>query len=216
MAIVVLLGCSSDPSDSSAPATSAEPPTVAAAADGQRCRVRLHGKSGQGGPSEDATDGVRNVFPNGNAEGWGGRQWLYFPDAEYDAAAAIVRDAVAGCDVILLGGFSNGAAFAAKLYCRGETFDGRLVGVVVDDPVPDHAADGCQPDPAVALTLYWTGGLADQATPGWECAEADWTCEGGETIGIDAFAANLQVEPLDSPMDGHTWYWDAPELSAWP
>ncbi|MFV0309598.1 MAG: hypothetical protein ACK5OX_17855 [Desertimonas sp.] len=186
------------------------------AADGQRCRVRLHGKSGGGGPTETRDDGVWDVFPNGNAEGWGGRQWLYFPDADYADAVEVVRAAIEGCDVVLLGGFSNGATFAAKVYCRGETFDGRLAGVIVDDPVPDHAADDCAPAPGVPVTLYWTGGLDDPAAPGWSCAEGDWTCEGGETIGIDAFAAALDTPIVDSPMDGHSWYWDAPELSAWP
>ena len=155
------------------------------------------------------------ISPTGNAEGWGGRQWLYFPEADYEAARTIVADAVAGCDQVILDGFSNGASFAAKLYCRGETFEGRLVGVVVDDPVTDEGVEGCQPDPSVDLTLYWTGALDAQAQPGWDCAEADWTCEGGVTIGIDAYAAALGTEPLESPFDEHQWYLDAPELTQW-
>lgn len=198
-----------------ATATTGEHGGSETAAGTQRCLVRLHGKGGAGGPTETAADGTWLVFPDGNAEGWGARQWLYFPDADYVAAAAIVRDAIDGCDDIIINGFSNGAAFAAKLACRGETFDGRLLRVVIDDPVPDHGVDGCSPDPSVDLVLYWTGGLADTATPGWDCREGDWTCEGGETIGIDAVAESLGVTISDSPMDGHNWYWDAPELSDW-
>src|SRR5262245_46239166 len=154
-----------------------------------RCLVRFHGKGGRGGDTV-VEDGVSVIAPNGNAEGWGGLQWLYFPDAEYEVARTIVDDAIAGCREVIVNGFSNGGAFAAKLFCRGETFGGRLVRVVIDDPVPDSAVEGCSPDPSVDVTLYWTGAL-DQAQPGWDCSEADWTCEGGHTIGIDAFAAAL-------------------------
>jgi hypothetical protein len=117
------------------------------------------------------------------------------------------------CASVVVDGFSNGGAFAAKLACRGETFDGRLVGVVVDDPVPDHGTDTCAP--AVPVALYWTGGLASTATPGWACAQADWTCEGGETIGIAATSANLGVPAKQSVNSGHAPYPDPPELRAW-
>ena len=104
--------------------------------------MRLHGK-GDNGAETTVTDGVTIVSPAGNAEGWGGRQWLYFPEPEYTAARDVVTKAVTGCEQVIVDGFSNGAAFAAKLYCRGETFGGRLVRVVVDDPVVDGAVEGC-------------------------------------------------------------------------
>ncbi|MET0460457.1 MAG: hypothetical protein ABW195_14495 [Ilumatobacteraceae bacterium] len=192
----------------------AEATPVGTAVTSDRCLVRLHGKGGAGAATVDA-DGVAVIAPTGNADGWGARQWLYFPDAEYDAARQIVEDAIVGCQHVIVDGFSNGAAFAAKLYCRGETFDGRLVRVVVDDPVVDDAVSGCSPSPDVDLTLYWTGALEDTAQAGWDCAESDWTCEGGSTIGIDAYAAALGVDPQDSPNDDHAWYVDAPELSQW-
>ena len=131
----------------------------AGSAPGGRCLVRLHGKGGSGAAT--VTDGdVTVLAPTGNADGWGARQWLYFPDDEYDGRPRPSwPTAVAGCDEIIVNGFSNGGAFAAKLYCRGETFDGRLVRVVVDDPVVDHGVEGCAPDPAVDVTLYWTGAL---------------------------------------------------------
>jgi hypothetical protein len=102
------------------------------------------------------------------------------------------------------------------LYCQGETFDGRLVRVVIDDPVPDAAVQDCSPDPTVRVTLYWTGALDEQAQPGWDCSEADWTCDGGTTIGIDAYATALGTDVQSSPFDDHQWYTDAPELTAWP
>ena len=146
------------------------PPSTDDASDpGGRCIVRLHGKSGAGGESYEE-DGVMNVLPDGNAEGWGGRQWMYFPEEKYLEARAIVADAIesSGCDNVIINGFSNGGAFAAKLYCRGETFDGRVVRFVVDDPVPDEGVLECTPDPTVGVTLYWTGALASTATAGLE------------------------------------------------
>lgn len=235
LALVVvglLAGACGDSSDTTSETTapgSADTTSVAAAAPdttagssastssgapSERCLVRLHGKGGAGGePSE--SDGVTILAPTGNADGWGAKQWLYFPDDQYDAARSIVADAVEPCEQVIVNGFSNGAAFAAKLYCRGETFDGRLVGVVVDDPVVDASVEGCAPAPDVAVTLYWTGALEATAQPGWDCAEGDWTCEGGTTIGIDAFAEALGTEVRDSPFDDHQWYVDAPETMAW-
>jgi hypothetical protein len=65
------------------------------------------------------------------------------------------------------------------------------------------------------VTLYATGALEGTATPGWKCADADWTCEGGETIGIDAYAAALGAPVQKSPFEDHQPYLDAPELSDW-
>jgi hypothetical protein len=212
LAATVLAGCieSVDAGTTTAPAstdTSGEP--------GDRCLVRLHGKGSGGSETVVDADGVANISPDGNAEAWGARQWLYFPNEEFESALANVTDAVVECDTVILNGFSNGAAFAAKLYCRGENLDGRLIRVVVDDPVPDAGVVDCDPDPSVGVVLYWTGGLDDAAQPGWDCGEGDWTCEGGTTIGIDAFAEALGTEILESPHDSHDWYWDAPELSEW-
>lgn len=114
----------------------------------------------------------------------------------------------------MLNGFSNGAAFAAKLYCRGETFGGTVVGVVVDDPVPDEAVVDCQPADEVDVALYWTGALTE-AMPGASCADLHWVCEGSELLGIDAYAAAIGTPILASPHDEHRWHRDAPQLLAW-
>lgn len=192
------------------------PSTDLSAATGSRCIVRLHGKSGAGGESYVENE-VVNVLPTGNAEGWGGRQWLYFPEEDYEAARSIVAEAIdsSGCEHVIVNGFSNGGAFAAKLYCRGETFGGRVFRFVVDDPVPDEAVLDCDPAPGTEIVLYWTGALASTAQPGWSCSEADWTCEGGVTIGIDAYAEALGVEVQPSTFTEHEWYWDAPALQDW-
>jgi hypothetical protein len=190
--------------------------TSTATAPNGACVLRLHGKGGAGGTTVTAGD-ITTVRPTGNAEGWGGRQWLYFPATKYAAARQVVADAIvsAQCTRVVLHGFSNGAAFAASLYCQGETFDGRLVGVVVDDPVTDHAVEGCAPAPGVPAVLYWTGALEGQAVAGWDCAAADWTCEGGSTIGIASYAAALATTPVASPHTDHQEYTDAPEPARW-
>jgi hypothetical protein len=186
-------------------------PTVA----GKRCVVHLHGKSGKGGATTE-TDGVTHLHPTGNADGWGARQWLYFPDAEYAAVRGIVQGTIAsaGCDKVAIHGFSNGAAAAAKLFCRAERFDGHVVGYVIDDPVVDHGVDACRKDNGAKVKLYWTTGLA-HAVDGWSCKEADWTCEGGSTIGIEKYAAALGVAATPSVNEKHEAYPSPPEYAEW-
>jgi hypothetical protein len=205
------------PSTTSSTTTSTTTSTTSTIPAGQRCLVRLHGKGHDGADTYTDGNDVKVLTPDGNAEGWGSLQWLYFPNNRYNDARDVVTEAIddEDCDAVLVNGFSNGAAFAAKLYCRGETFDGRLVAVVVDDPVPDAAVQGCDPDPDVAVTLYWTGALESTAQPGWDCEEEDWTCEGGETIGIDAYADAIGVPAEPSRFTIHQWYQDAPELADW-
>lgn len=179
------------------------------------CQVRLHGKGGSGqAPEVRSNDLV--LVPEGNASGWGGRQWLYFPADRYAQARDVVAAAVdaAGCAAVVVDGFSNGAAFAASLYCHGETFDGRLRGVVVDDPVPDAGTVNCTPGAGVRVALYWTGALKE-AEPGASCEPIDWTCEGGSMVGIKAYAAAMGAQVQQSPNTSHESYQDPPEIAAW-
>lgn len=173
----------------------------------------------QGQPGADAAsrDGYVQISPTGNADGWGGRQWLYFPDDRYAEAVGIVRSAIdaTGCSDVVVHGFSNGAAFAASMYCHGETFDGRLRGVIVDDPVPDHGADSCSPGAGVDVAVYWTEGLDAQATPGAACGPMDWTCQGDSLIGIGAYAAALGTGVQRSPNTTHAPMDEPPEVRAW-
>jgi hypothetical protein len=210
-----------EPSTAAAPApTVTESPPAAenpAPPGGLRCIVRLHGKGGGAGGSRPVAGGLVEVSPGGNGAAWGGREWMYFPESGYASARASVASAAdaAGCGRIIINGFSNGGAFAAKLYCRGETFGGRLVGVVVDDPVVDHAVVGCAPASGVRIALYWTGALDATALPGWNCAEQDWTCEGGTTIGIAAYESAMGVGRRQSAHGSHVWFTNPPELTSW-
>jgi pimeloyl-ACP methyl ester carboxylesterase len=181
----------------------------------KQCVVLLHGKSGHAQASS-VTAGIEYLRPGGNGTGWGGREWRYFPEAGYTQVREILKTALdaAGCGQAIVQGFSNGGAAAAKLYCRGEDFSGRVIGYIVDDPVPDAAVVGCQPRAGMKLRLYWTGGLAD-AVDGWSCADADWTCEGGRTIGIARYARALGVVAAASIHATHAEYASPPEVAAW-
>ena len=181
----------------------------------KQCVVFLHGKSGKGEPILRGPT-YALVRPNGNAEGWGGRQWIYFPEARYIEVRDTIARAIAesGCTRVILHGFSNGGALAAKLYCRAEDFGGKVLGYVIDDPVVDHGTDRCKPAAGKGLRLYWTGGLS-KAEDGWDCKAEDWTCEGGSTIGIDKYAANLGVKPTPSRHTKHAPYDEPPEYGHW-
>jgi hypothetical protein len=196
-----------------APPSIAPPPLAAPV--GVRCFVRLHGKSGTGEATIIDSAGVTVVSPTGNVAGWGGRQWLYYPESSYQAARSIVDNAISGanCGRVVLYGFSNGASFAAKLLCRGETFGNRLVGVIIDDPVTDHAVEGCARSAGVHVALYTTGAIDMSA--GWDCRPDDWTCEGGTTIGTAAYAAAIGVGRQASIRTTHEGWDTPPERTAW-
>ena len=157
------------------------------------------------------------VSPTGNGRAGDGHEWRYSPEAKYQEAVGILADAVegSGCRRIVISGFSNGGAFAGKLYCRGETFSGRLVGVVVDDPPPDTGTQACAPDPDVEVALYWTGALDGVAREGVDCGQIGYTCDGDNLVGIRAYAEALGTEILPSPFREHVWHREAPELDRW-
>jgi dienelactone hydrolase len=182
----------------------------------ERCRVDLHGKGGDGAPARLDGD-VAVLSPTGNGEGWGGREWRYASDDELAAAIAAVRTAIddAGCERVAIHGFSNGAAAAAAMLCSGETFDGRLVGVLVDDPVTDDATAGCARPDDLPVDVLWTGALDEAAPPGTACADVDWTCAGATVRGIDAFAADLDATVTPSPHREHRRHDAAPQPAAW-
>jgi hypothetical protein len=143
--------------------------------------------------------------------------WIYDTADAYEAARTKVAEVIesAGCSTVVLHGFSNGAAFAGALVCRGETFDGRLRGVVVDDPVPDDSSPECSVAPDVGIALYWTGGLTDART-GASCDDLEWTCAGGDRlVGIEEYARRLGTTVQPSPHREHVPHDLAPELTDW-
>lgn len=201
--------------DEDATATRSDEPVVTTGVS-TPCIVSLHGKGGDGAGASSA-NGVTLLSPRGNDEGWGGRQWNYLDADAYADAASVVANSIddAGCSAVAVHGFSNGAAFAAKLFCQGETFGDRLVGVVIDDPVADSATANCEPGASVNGALYWTGALAAAAPAGTNCGGIDWTCEGGVIVGIEAFAAAAGLDVMPSPFTDHRRFDDAPEPALW-
>ncbi|CAN5806614.1 hypothetical protein BH24ACT5_BH24ACT5_00060 [soil metagenome] len=204
-----LVACSTD--QSSTPTTT-EPSDLRADA----CLVRLHGRSDVG-TTPVVHERFLELSPNGNAIYQDGLQWLYFPEDNYSTAVSNVVIAIddAGCRRVVLYGFSNGAAFGAKLYCRGEDFDSRLVGVVIDDPVPDLGTLDCAPTAGVPAVLYWTGSLQEAQDGRDDCEEIGWTCEGGSAVSIETTAAWLAVPGTPSPFYDHIPFRDAPEIGEW-
>lgn len=190
--------------------------TTTPPADGKRCLVYLHGKGGAGGPTRVTDTGLTVLSPNGNGEGWGALQWVYdSDDALAQASASIVTSIdTEACALVVVHGFSNGASMAAALHCAGNDFGGRLVGVVIDDPVADAATRDC--DPATAnVVLYWTGALAGAAPVGTNCDQIDWTCAGPVIRGIDAYASDLGIDVTQSPHTDHQWNFETELPAIW-
>ncbi len=118
------------------------------------CIVHLHGRGGSGFASAASSGGATwRINPTSNTEfSDGGHVWQYNTSARFADAKKVVQRAIASkrCERVVIAGFSNGAAFAAKLMCRGESFDNTVIGFVLADPVPDRVVDKCRPSP---LTL---------------------------------------------------------------
>lgn len=181
----------------------------------ERCLVRLHGRSETGADPVEHRDHAE-LSPTGNDAVDGGNQWLY-DTAEHRSEALDSVEAwidQVGCTDVVLYGFSNGGGFAGSLFCGGESFDGRLRGVVVDDPVTDEAVVDCDPPTGVPVALYWTGALTE-AQPGARCDDIGYTCSGDVVLGIDAYAEALGTEAQASPHATHTAFEEAPELLEW-
>jgi hypothetical protein len=182
-----------------------------------RCVVSLHGLGGTGRTTELGLAGITFVYPSGNDAAGAGRRWLYADEGSYGAARAVVQRAIddAGCSQVVVDGFSNGGGFAGKMLCRGETFGGRVVGYVLDDPVTDRSGDGgCNLPAGVHAAMFWTGGL-DYAPPGFDCVAGGWTCEGGNLVGRDVYAARLGVAVQPSIHGSHQPYLWPPEITGW-
>lgn len=189
-------------------------PISSGSGNGTRCLVRLHGKGGQGGDSWTRGDGIVMLQPGGNGAGWGGRQWEYGTAAKLQQAMGIIISGIdaSGCDRVVIHGFSNGGSMAAAFQCSGNNLGGRLIGVIVDDPVTDSGTVGCRAASS-RVVLFWTGGL--DVAPGTSCASIDWTCAGDTVLGINAYAANLGVGITASPHTVHRSNYETPLPFNW-
>lgn len=128
------------------------PPVV----DGKKCSLHLHWAGGGAQPDQRDSNGYWKVWP-GSPDGafWlydGPHNSAYDPDstadvAKYNELVSYLKNFLDAreCGPVLLIGYSNGGGFAAKLFCKGEDFGGRVWGVIVDDPVMDEGVLGCRP-----------------------------------------------------------------------
>jgi hypothetical protein len=169
---------------------------------GRRCLIKLHGLTGRGQPTQD--DGTVTLLqPQGNGT-WpeGGFGWIYYsddrlPGTGYDQARASILssiDAVGNCGQIIVYGFSNGGAMAAKLYCRGESFGGRMVGYIVDDPVTDAGVDRCSPAAGVKVAVFHSRFMEDQVNGSTTCRPGNtWVCENNVRYRLSDYDARIGV-----------------------
>jgi len=95
------------------------------------------------------------------------------------------------CGPVMMHGASNGGCLAAKIYCSGEDFGGRLWMAIVDDPVPDAGVIGCAPSPAVQRSLFVHStelvtsaeSYVDNRCSQTDVVEYPWYCQ--DDIGFD-------------------------------
>lgn len=102
--------------------------------------------------------GFTTVAVNGNDGG--GTLWSA---ANWETGRQIIQNAInsSGADQVIIHGFSIGGMFAQEIVHRGETFGGKLRGVVIDDPArnwgifnnPLNAAGFVNPA-GIPLALY--------------------------------------------------------------
>ncbi len=213
--MVLLLAACGDDSQSAAERSTTTLPDEFRA---ERCLVYVHGRSDVGAPPEQLED-YAVISPDSNESySGGGGVWIYDTEESLQEALDILVDAVdrAGCESVVLHGFSNGAAFVGALVCTGDDFDGRLVGAVIDDPVPDDSSPDCAPAAGVERVVYWTGALDADAAAGESCDALGWTCAGSdELVGIDEYARRLGVPVTPSPNEEHEPYRSAAEPGRW-
>jgi pimeloyl-ACP methyl ester carboxylesterase len=183
--------------------TTVAPTTNAPPVNGNRCLVFLHGMGGTGSAIY-RNDNVWWVQPAGNYWAAGGLSWDYVTASGFVANVANIRAQIsaAGCGQVVLVGFSNGGGLASRTLCSGETFGGRLVGVILDDPVVDSAPLGCSNAAGVQVAMLYTSWMAGIGAQGGAC-DPGWVCLGNRmtvtnyasAVGASAVLKNRGHEP---------------------
>ena len=175
---------------------------------GEGCVVFIHGAGWSGAPYTEDWGDKTFIWPySGNDEF--PHFWLYDgpylsygdDDTAYSAAVTNIRDSIDAndCGPVMITGASNGGAFLAKMYCRGEDFGGRLWAVHVDDPVPDAGVLNCTPSPTVIRTMFThSTQLVEEAAalPGGICSATtsmygSWYCEDDRALTLAEYEAAI-------------------------
>ena len=235
---------SADPVPGTAP-----PPVDAAVTTGKKCVVVLSGAGQNNDGAPETTDeiGFSTVTPpkrhddevTGSGAFWtydGAHDFGQSPDSgreHYEFERDRVRDFMDdhACGPSLIVGGSNGGAFAAALYCKGEDFGGRVWGFYFKDPVWDRGVVGCTPSPnashAVAVHSAWLKHAAENV-PDNECdrmEEVDfsdlnpqwyadnWYCQDNRSVSEDIWESETGVDSVLAG-NGHLGSFDVePDLA---
>lgn len=167
-----------DPTATTAPTAAPEPtaeattgPAVdapAATSGTMRCTLYIHGAGTAPGDLSDEVwgDDLLYLTPHsGNTEFpffWlydGPHNMQYDPgdsDQPFLDLVSYLTDYLDAndCGPVFMHGASNGGGMAARIYCSGEDFGGRLWAALIDDPVPDAGVVGCAPSSSVQRVLF--------------------------------------------------------------
>ncbi len=173
---------------------------------GVRCVLSLHGRGGSGAAFDFGE--FENRDPNGNLFDGGGYAWRYDSSSVWEGAdpdgtgyisgKQIITDNIEGCGQVIIHGFSNGGGYAAALWCRSESFGGRVIGYIIDDPELNGMTDNCQRPTTIKAIVYWTGALE-----GW--------------LGMfpSQIESGVGFPVTPSIHSGHSAYSNPPEVSSW-
>lgn len=202
-----------EPSPTPTPTVAPEPTVVEAGSprdvEGAACILTLHGAgTTNAGFVEDFDEGIIRVVPQSPNPEWP-HFWLYDgpylsytdSDAPFDELVEFVTGQLDAnnCGPVMLQGGSNGAAFGAKIYCRGIDFGGRLWSVIIDDPVPDAGVIGCDPSPTVERSLFTHSGEVARESALFEdnrCTQSPtlphpWYCEDDTGFSIEEYESHI-------------------------
>ena len=165
---------------------------------GKKCNLHLHWAGGTGRPDSLNLEGVTEVWPTSPTGAFwlydGPHNFAYDPttgEAEYQVIVTFLRGVLTQrqCGPTVVIGYSNGGGLAAKLFCNGETFGGRVWGSIVVDPVMDDGVRGCAPSPLVRKVLFTHSDelKASAASANHSCSVTSWYCEDNRTMPVSEY-----------------------------
>lgn len=194
---------------------------------GKKCNLHLHWASGTGRPDSINLEGVTEVWPTSPTGAFwlydGPHNFAYDPttgEAEYQAIVTFLRGVITQrqCGPTVVIGYSNGGGLAAKLFCNGETFGGRVWGSIVVDPVMDDGVRGCAPSPLVRKVLFTHSDelKASAASANHSCSVTSWYCEDNRTMPVSEYETVIgRTSFRASQYHNASMGWSDPALAPW-
>ena len=161
------------------------------------------------------TGDVTVIAPTGNADGWGAKQWLYFPADQYAAARDIVR--------------RRASRAAGRSSSTGSPTAPRSPPPCTATARP--SAGGCaghrrrpghrprrrrlHAGPGVGVTLYATGALERHGAAGLEVRDGRLDVRGWRDDRHRCLRGEARDPRRQSPHTDHQPYLDAPDTTQW-